>query len=714
MNARLWLRLSVAAGWLLAASGCGDTGSDGATGGGGEGLAGGACFANDTCFDGLDCVSGICEAIEAGGLGSACYPNGTCDTGWVCSDGLCVTPGSVGSTGGAGNAGGDDTSDTGDDTSDTDTGDDTSDTDTDTDTDTGDDTSDTDTDTNTGDDTSDTDTDTGDDTSDTDTDTGDDTSDTDTGDDTSDTGDDTSGTGDDPPCSDDAVLGSSAGCSFWAVDLDQHVEAQGTQVAVVIANASDATSDVTISTRKDGASVPEVVASGALAEGAVAVFPLPQTDATAGVSWAAFHIESTRPVVAYQFNPLDNDSFSSDATLLLPAHALGKSYLAVSRAELLGGGPPVGVFDSCATVCSAVSGGQCLDDGNGGQVCVLPYRGTVSVVATEDATEVTVAPTAPTLAGPGAPAISTHESKSFTLHAHQVLTLASDEDGGDLTGTSIIANRDVVVFGGHQAAVTSDVCCADHLEHQLPPTTAWGQTYVAAKSMARGVEPDYWRIVAAEDDTTVSFSPAVAAQQTLDAGGWVELATASDVVIQASAPVMVTQFLASSQEVLVSQGGAACVTASDCHPGYSCDAELFTGVCLPPSCAASGSTVGCPEGHVCNCFEGGECQCSAMGDPSLIVVPAIDRYQSTYRFLTPSTYLADFVTIVAPANTQVLIDGVGVAASNFASIPGSTYAVARVAVSDGTHELVANKPVGLTVYGWDRDVSYGYAGGIGF
>ena len=41
----------------------------------------------------------------------------------------------------------------------------------------------------------------------------------------------------------------------------------------------------------------------------------------------AFRLQSSAPVVAYQFNPLDNmNPFSSDGSLLIPEHALGTTY----------------------------------------------------------------------------------------------------------------------------------------------------------------------------------------------------------------------------------------------------------------------------------------------------------------------------------------------------------------------------------------------------
>ena len=38
--------------------------------------------------------------------------------------------------------------------------------------------------------------------------------------------------------------------------------------------------------------------------------------------------------------------------------------------------------------------------------------------------------------------------------------------------------------------------------------------------------------------------------------------------------------------------------------------------------------------------------------------------------------------------------------------------VARLKVGDGVHSLDASAPVGVVVYGYDDDVSYGYPAGL--
>ena len=48
----------------------------------------------------------------------------------------------------------------------------------------------------------------------------------------------------------------------------------------------------------------------------------------------------------------------------------------------------------------------------------------------------------------------------------------------------------------------------------------------------------------------------------------------------------------------------------------------------------------------------------------------------------------------------------------FQPIQGTDYRVARLTVSDGVHRIDASEPVGVIVYGYDDDVSYGYPAGL--
>ena len=67
---------------------------------------------------------------------------------------------------------------------------------------------------------------------------------------------------------------------------------------------------------------------------------------------------------------------------------------------------------------------------------------------------------------------------SFVINRFQTVYIGSLED---LSGTKIITDRPVSVFGGHECSnVPWNACCCNHLIEQIPPTALWGKTYYIA------------------------------------------------------------------------------------------------------------------------------------------------------------------------------------------------------------------------------------------
>jgi hypothetical protein len=367
------------------------------------------------------------------------------------------------------------------------------------------------------------------------------------------------------PCSPDIKVTSNVGCAYYAVDLENsdavvdEISASASQFAVIVSNP-DTYRPVTITVTDP---VDASTRDFTLEAGTLQVIPMPRRDVKGTMRGAlSYAIEGTRPFVAYQFNPLDNTQpvYSNDASLLLPASVGGTDFLAVTGRQ----------------------------------------AAWIVVVATRDATDVTVTPSGPTDAGIGVPAAGPDTPMYVTMDAGEVLALRAREvlDGeGDLTGSVVISSQPVLAFAGNEATATSDACCADHLEQQLVPTSKWGTTYVAARSHRRGVAPDYWRVIAARDGTTVTFTPAVSEPVLLARGEWIELVTDESFVVEATGPVMLAQLLASSHEILVQ--GKRCEMDADCPSGQRCDrpSDQALGVCYA-GCAMSRSDCPAP-GHGC-------------------------------------------------------------------------------------------------------------------
>jgi hypothetical protein len=134
------------------------------------------------------------------------------------------------------------------------------------------------------------------------------------------------------------------------------------------------------------------------------------------------------------------------------------------------------------------------------------------------------------------------------------------------------------------------------------------------------------------------------------------------------------------------------------------------------------------------------------GDPSLVIMPPIEQFRTSYVLLTPDKYVFDFIRIIAPRAASVLFDGQPVDQVNGcqpsdadgiidqttrAAVGPSPFVVYACQLSfpiidpnkqapdnlspgiqnDGVHRVEASDKVGVVVDGFDSFVSYAYAGG---
>jgi len=484
------------------------------------------------------------------------------------------------------------------------------------------------------------------------------------------------------PCAGDLKQNTNAGCEFFAVDLDNYSDmendAANAQFAVIVSNTSkDDVAEVTL-TNPDG-----IESKASLQPMSLHKFELPPTwglDKTM-LGNNAFRINSTRPIIVYQFNPLSNkvEVFSNDASVLLPAPSMGNEYWVMA----FGFGDGSAVGDTPASYFSVVG------------VSSVP-------------TQVTITVTAETLAGGGIPALSPGESHVVGISQGQVLNIETSAPNADLTGSHIVANAPVAVFGGHECPFTAALCCCDHLEQQLMPVSTWGSHYLVSKSWERWNEQDYVRILASQDGTSVTLNPSVANVPQLNAGSQYTFKTSVNLEIAANKPISVAQYLASSYEILGKPNVLDCFSTSDCPSGFSC--ETWEGFCLGPNCATDAQ---CNNGTTCE-IGFGSSNCAPIGDPAMIMAVSQEQYMDSYVFLTPDAYLEDYLNVVAPLDAgKVVLDNNQINPASFAAIGSSGYGVYRTSLNDGVHTIWSDKKIGIVVYGYDNDVSYGYPGGMG-
>ncbi len=505
------------------------------------------------------------------------------------------------------------------------------------------------------------------------------------------------------PCGADFKSNTSVGCDYWAVDLDNAqvpcgpklCDAQNMQYSLIVSNTKNKPATVTVTTGA-GKSAKFQVAPGALTvinlPGA-ALGGKPLNIDGSGISTNAYRVQSNVPIVAYQFNPLQNyDVFSNDASLLLPTNALGTEYFAMSRQQN---------FNN--------------------------LRGFVTIVATAiGKTTVTVKASCKTLAGKGIPGLVAGQIAQVALSMGEVLNIETNEIGADLTGTWIKSDKPVAVFGGSEGAnvpdtnkcvipkgatqgtcahqgwpCTSNVdcpvtCCADHLEEQLIPVKSWGTTYIASKLKPRGKEKDVWRILASEDGTQVNTDPPQGIIPLLNRGQFFEFESIGDFVILASKPIMVGQFMASANAPNANNDTCSAKFSGSKVCGYHMN-QL-------------GEPIMCMKNADCPNIK--EPTDAKIGDPAFILSFPVDRYLKDYVVLVPDKYKESYINIVSPAGTQVLIDNQPTNPADWSVFSGAKWQAIRIAIKPGTHVVKATAPVGLLVYGYDNYVSYGFPGGM--
>lgn len=305
------------------------------------------------------------------------------------------------------------------------------------------------------------------------------------------------------------------------------LDAQNSPFAVVVSNPHTSSVDVTLSAAS-GQSETFTLAAGEVKS------ILPQSLGFAdqsidgsGISASAYRLVSTAPVVAYQFNPLDNvDVFSNDGSLLIARHAFDTKYYAMTWPTL-----------------------ERRSQGTHN------YHGYVTVVAWEDDTQITVKPSAEVVAGSSFAGIAAGQNKNFTLNAFDVLNLEAVADG-DLTGSVVEAGNGKTfgVFAGHEAIViqnTDQSCCADHIEEMMFPSSTWGKDFVVARSKDRGMnEPDLVRVLAQKGGTSVTFDPAPIEGScgTLNEGQFCDVKIKVDTQITTTEPVLIGHYLLSVME----------------------------------------------------------------------------------------------------------------------------------------------------------------------
>jgi hypothetical protein len=488
-------------------------------------------------------------------------------------------------------------------------------------------------------------------------------------------------------CAKQSLQRSYIGCEYFPTVTSNSLLYSGFHFAIAVGNTTATEAKVTVK-RGD-----MVVATDTVPPNSLKTIELPWIDALKGSqsgfastlqAQGSYHVKTTQPVTVYQFNPLEFsipdpgdcpnaaqfgacNSFTNDASLLLPINALGTDYVVAAAPTFVVG-----------------------SDSGFGSVDYSQAPGLVAITATDDATMVTLTSKANVRTGTGVPAVAAGGTQTFALNRGDVLQLLSADvpqnelqcksDGNgrsfckvpaayDLSGSFLSANKPIQVIGGHDCTfMPYNAFACDHIEESMFPLNTLGtevivtapQSVIGAASNDGQPDKHTIRVISAIDGNSISLDPPIAPGGTLNKGQYADLQlTDKDVVIKGTGGLLVAQYML---------GG---------------DFE-------DPN--SSGSP-------------------NSKGDPSLSLGIPSAQYRKSYTFLAPATYTYNFVNIVAKQGSVVKLDGQPLTIGGTA-IGASGYAVLRQKVSGGAHAIDADTPFGIVVYGYGAYTSYMYPGGL--
>lgn len=259
---------------------------------------------------------------------------------------------------------------------------------------------------------------------------------------------------------------------------------------LIVAAASATTGNVVF----NGVTAPFSVTAGG--ETVITLDPAVVLTANETIAAKAVHVTSQSPVSVYV---ISENATSADGYLGLPTPGLGTSYYVMAYAS-------------------------------------AGYTGSeFAVAATQNATTVTITPTA---AGATKPA-----GAAFTvvLNAGETYQLQNPANA-DMTGTHVTSDKPVAVFSGHRCSdVPSGVGYCDYLVEELTDVSVWGKTFHTSPFNGRARYTV--RVMASQNGTTIATTPAGLIPGTLNAGQFVDVTLTGNVEFTASSPVLVAQFM---------------------------------------------------------------------------------------------------------------------------------------------------------------------------
>ncbi len=496
-------------------------------------------------------------------------------------------------------------------------------------------------------------------------------------------------------CADAATNRTYVGCEFWPTITYNPVYADF-DFAVVLANGGTTDAQINV-TGPSGFTKTATVPAGGLKS---VILPwvadlkgpefsrvntsLGRVSTSVRVNAGAYHVTSSVPVTAWQFNTLEYQkplagisacgtsfgtmncfSTSNDASLLLPSTAMTGNYRVITRSAINGG-----------------AAGPSFTSDPGG----------FAITATQDNTQVILgfpmgcgaATFNPPMlggcvaAGNGVMAANGGTTPIYTMNTGDVIEFLGQPAAGDslkhadLSGTLINASLPVQVIGMNPITNIPDSAVnADHVEEIVLPAEVIGTEYIVAPptSPSGAVKGGHMvRIYGNVDNTTFTYpagQPA-GAPTTINAGAFVELGPLTDpFVISGDQPFVVGSFMV---------GGSLQAPAGDACPDFPC-----------------------------------------RGDPAMTIEVTPSQFRKNYIFLAPTDFETNFADILIPDGATAMLDGAAVTGAP--QQIGAGWGILRAPLSStagGVHTLSTTDThgLGLQVMGFGHATSYEYPGGL--
>jgi hypothetical protein len=301
------------------------------------------------------------------------------------------------------------------------------------------------------------------------------------------------------------------------------------------------------------------------------------------------------------------------------------------------------------------------------------------IVAAEDDTHVTINPVVEIPSGPDVAGAPAGQPQTYTLAKGEAIQF---EQANQLAGSPLQSDKPIAVWGGHTCMqIPASAAACDSAHQQLLAVNLLGSEYAAVRFGDRAAEAKEqvpWLIVGAVDDTKLEYFPSKPpnAPKSLSFGQMYQFTT--------------------SEAFTVRSLGAE-------QPFYM--AAYMTG----------SSTVQQLTDN------------SDGGDPEFVNVVSSQQWLDRYVFLTDHTYKNTELVFVRKKAADGLLKDVTLACAGvlsgwtaFDATNGYEFTRVRIikggtpigTCTSGVQTAMSEAPFGLTVWGWDDDVSYAYPAGM--